>query len=86
MLTTCKYLNADIVVCGGGPAGCAAALTLRGLVSGERVTVSMPGGELGVSLTRPEDGVRDIFLTGPTCLVYEAELTQELLEGVCRTF
>ena len=27
MLTTCKYLNADIVVCGGGPAGCAAAIS-----------------------------------------------------------
>ena len=54
--------------------------------SGGNVTVSMPGGELGVSLTRTEDGVRDIFLIGPTCLVYEAELTEELLEGVCRTF
>ena len=74
------------LACGTGCGSIAAALTLRGLVSGERVTVSMPGGELGVSLTRTEDGVRDIFLTGPTCLVYEAELTQELLEGVCRTF
>ena len=74
------------LACGTGCGSIAAALSLRGLVSGGNVTVSMPGGELGVSLTRTEDGVRDIFLTGPTCLVYEAELTEELLEGVCRTF
>ena len=27
MLITCKHLNADVVVCGGGPAGCAAAIS-----------------------------------------------------------
>ena len=74
------------LACGTGCGSIAAALTLRGLVSGESVTVIMPGGELSVSLTRTEGGVRDIFLTGPTCLVYEAEITEELLEGVCRTF
>ena len=74
------------LACGTGCGSIAAALTLRGLVSGESVTVIMPGGELSVSVTRTEGGVRDIFLTGPTCLVYEAEITEELLEGVCRTF
>jgi len=74
------------LACGTGCGSIAAALTLRGLVPGGRVTVSMPGGELGVSLTRTAGGVRDIFLTGPTCLVYEAEVTEELLEGLCRTF
>jgi len=74
------------LACGTGCGSIAAALTLRGLVSGGPVTVSMPGGELSVSLAQREGRVHDIFLTGPTCLVYEAELTEELLEGLCRTF
>ena len=73
------------LACGTGCGSIAAALTLRGLVSGERVTVSRPGGELGVSLTRTEDGVRDILPPGPTGLVDGAEIAEELLEPVCMT-
>jgi hypothetical protein len=39
----------------------------------------MPGGLLSVTLSN-EIGIRDIFLTGPTCLVFEGEVSEELLE------
>ncbi len=74
------------LACGTGCGSITAALTLLGLVSGRDVSVSMPGGLLTVSLTRDEGSVRDIYLTGPTCLVFEAEVSDELLEDLCRTF
>lgn len=74
------------LACGTGCGSIAAALTLLGLVSGENVLISMPGGELSVSLTRTDDRVRDIYLTGPARLVFEAELSDELLEDLCRMF
>ncbi|MGI5976832.1 MAG: diaminopimelate epimerase [Candidatus Limivicinus sp.] len=60
--------------CGTGCGSIAAALTLRGLVSGKNVRISMPGGELSVSLSCEGGCVTDIFLTGPALFVYEAEL------------
>ena len=73
------------LACGTGCGSITAALTLMGLVSGRDVTVDMPGGLLSVSLTHDMDSVRDIFLTGPTCLVFEGEVSDELLEAPCRT-
>lgn len=61
--------------CGTGCGSIAAVLTLRGLVSGQGTRIHMPGGELLVSLTREGDTVRDIYLTGPTCVVFEGELS-----------
>ena len=74
------------LACGTGCGSISAALTLLGLVSGRDVSISMPGGELSVSLTREADIVRNICLTGPTCLVFEGEVSSELLEDLCRTF
>ncbi|MCR5844028.1 MAG: diaminopimelate epimerase [Oscillospiraceae bacterium] len=67
------------LACGTGCGSIAAALTLLGLVSGREVSVSMPGGLLSVTLSN-EIGIRDIFLTGPTCLVFEGEVSGEFLE------
>jgi diaminopimelate epimerase len=67
------------LACGTGCGSIAAALTLLGLVSGREVSVSMPGGLLSVTLSN-DGGIRDIFLTGPTCLVFEGEVSGELLE------
>ena len=68
------------LACGTGCGSIASVLTLLGLVSGREVSIAMPGGELSVSLTRAGDGIRDILLTGPTCLVFEGEIGDELLE------
>ena len=67
------------LACGTGCGSIAAALTLLGLVSGREVSVFMPGGLLSVTLSN-ESGIRDIFLTGPTCLVFEGEVSGEFLE------
>lgn len=65
------------LACGTGCGSIVTALTLMGLVSGENVKVSMPGGELFVTLTREGDCVHDVFLTGPTCVVFEGD-TKEI--------
>ena len=74
------------LACGTGCGSIAAALTLMGLVSGTDVSIDMPGGLLNVYVRRDGDRISDIFLTGPTCLVFEGEVSDELLEGLCRTF
>ena len=65
------------LACGTGCGSIVTALTLMGLVSGENVKVSMPGGELSVSLARDGDTAHDVYLTGPTCVVFEGE-TKEI--------
>ena len=67
------------LACGTGCGSIVSALTLLGLVSGREVAVEMPGGTLSVSVTAENGGVRDIFLTGPTCVVCEGELSDEAL-------
>ena len=64
------------LACGTGCGTAAAALTLRGLASGRDVRFLMPGGELARSLTVENGEARDISLTGPTAVVYEAELIE----------
>lgn len=73
------------LACGTGCGSITAALTLLGLAPG-KLSVAMPGGELSVNLTQEGENIHDILLTGPTCLVFEGEATDELLEGLCRTF
>lgn len=74
------------LACGTGCGSIAAALTLMGLVSGTDVSIGMPGGKLTVSLAREGERVRDIYLIGPTCLVFDGEVSDEFLEGLCRTY
>ncbi len=61
------------LACGTGSGSIAAVLTLKGLVSGKNVRIQMPGGELIISLAADSNGVRGIFLTGPTCVVCRGE-------------
>ncbi len=65
------------LACGTGCGSIAAALTLLGFVSGQDVSIAMPGGKLSVSLTAENGRVRDIFLTGPTCLVFEGDVPDD---------
>ena len=74
------------LACGTGCGSIAAALCLRGLAPGPEISVAMPGGTLSVRLRRCGGSVRDLFLTGPTCLVFEGELSDELLEEACRIY
>jgi diaminopimelate epimerase len=63
------------LACGTGCGSVVTALTLRGLVSGSNVCVSMPGGDLFVTLNT--DPVCDVYLTGPTNIVCEGEVMDE---------
>jgi len=63
--------------CGTGSGSAALVLTLRGLVSGEDVRVAMPGGELRITVEREAGEVRNLYLTGPTNIVCEGEITDE---------
>ena len=65
------------LACGTGCGSVAAALSLSGDVDCCReVKISMPGGELAIRLCREGDCVKDIWLTGPTVVVFEAELVE----------
>ncbi len=65
------------LACGTGCGATTAVMTLRGAVSGRDTRLLMPGGELSVTLTQEGGTVRDIFLTGPTNIVCEGDLTDE---------
>ena len=65
------------LACGTGCGSVAAALSLSGDVDwGREVKISMPGGELAIRLCRCGDCVKDIWLAGPTVVVFEAELIE----------
>ncbi len=64
--------------CGTGTGSTVSVLTKKGIVSGSNVEVTMEGGVLHVDIIRDDDDIKDIFLTGPATIVYEAE-TGEVL-------
>lgn len=65
------------LACGTGCGATVAALTLRGALDGSgKAEISMPGGTLYIDLT-PDfaaHSAADIFLTGPTAVVYTGEI------------
>lgn len=63
--------------CGTGTGSVVLALTLLGKVSGENVTVTVPGGTLRVTIDRDGSAVQSIWLTGPTNIVCEGEVRDE---------
>lgn len=65
------------LACGTGSGSIAATMALMGRVSGENTRISMPGGDLYITLTVENGTVHDIFLTGPTCVVCTGE-TKEI--------
>ena len=66
--------------CGTGTGATVLALTLKGLVSGEDVHVTVPGGLLRVTIDRDCGQVKAIWLTGPTNFVCEGEVMDEELQ------
>ncbi|MDE7054971.1 MAG: diaminopimelate epimerase [Oscillospiraceae bacterium] len=63
--------------CGTGTGAVVLALTLMGKVSGEDVAVTVPGGELRVTIGREGGTVKAIWLTGPTNIVCQGEVRDE---------
>ncbi len=66
------------LACGTGCGSAAVALFRRG-VSGPELLLHAPGGDLKVELTGQGNEVDDLLLTGPTCIVFEAELGEDVL-------
>lgn len=67
------------MACGTGTGSVAAVLTEKNLVSGNDVHVSVPGGELFITIKKDfkSGRMKDIFLTGPTNIVAEGVVTDE---------
>ena len=67
------------MACGTGTGSVVAVLTEKNLVSGNDVHVSVPGGELFITIKKDSGsgGIKDIFLTGPTNIVAEGVITDE---------
>ena len=61
------------LACGTGNGATAAALTLRGLVSGREVELTNDGGRLLVDIIS-ENGDVEIFLTGPADFIFTGEI------------
>jgi len=66
--------------CGTGAGSTVTVLTLLGKVSGQHVRVSMPGGDLFVTVDRDGDTVKNLWLTGPTNMVCVGSVTDEDLQ------
>ena len=64
------------LACGTGCGSTAAVLFRRGLC-GRKLNLHAPGGELMVELLGSDNEISDIYLTGPTCIAFEAE-TKEI--------
>jgi len=67
------------MACGTGTGATVLVLTLQGKVSGEDVRVSVPGGELRVTVDRDCETVKALWLTGPTNMVCSGLIQDEEL-------
>ena len=67
------------LACGTGCGSVAAALFRRG-TCGRKLRLNAPGGVLHTELCGEGEDIDDIFLTGSTCLVFEGEISREMLE------
>ena len=72
----------DLVVAGtGGFQDRAHVLAALLGLGGDELAISMPGGELTVSLTASGGSVQDIYLTGPTNVVCTGDILDEDVLG-----
>ena len=76
-LTFERGVEGFTLACGTGTGSTVSVLARKGLVSGRDVRVTMPGGELSVTVDVSGALPRDILLTGPTNIVAEGELLDE---------
>jgi len=64
------------LACGTGCGSIAAVMAMKGLLPDSKAEIRMPGGDLTVDLTLDGQQVRDIYLTGPTCVVCHGEIVE----------
>ena len=71
LLTYERGVEDFTLACGTGAGSTVFALKELGLVSGNQVQVTVPGGELTIHLLSRLEGGKSLFLTGPTNVVAE---------------
>lgn len=65
------------LACGTGCGSIATALTVLNMVDGNNVKITMPGGDLFVTVDMAGDKVENLYLTGPTTNVSEGKVLDE---------
>lgn len=63
--------------CGTGTGSLVTVLTLQGVVSGHGTWVDMAGGRLVIDVEQSSSGITDLYLTGPTKIVCQGDVTDE---------
>ncbi|MCR5174765.1 MAG: diaminopimelate epimerase [Oscillospiraceae bacterium] len=63
------------LACGTGCGATAVSLMLRRQIPGDTLEIIMPGGVLTVMIRQDENGISDVFLTGPTAVVESGEFS-----------
>ena len=77
ILTYERYVEDFTYACGTGTGSVVSVLTKKGLVSGKNVKVNMTGGQLIIDVDFDGEKVSNIYLTGPTNVVCQGEVTDE---------
>jgi diaminopimelate epimerase len=72
-----RYVEDFTYACGTGTGSMVSVLTKKGLVSGKNVKVNMTGGQLIIDVDQDGDKIHNIYLTGPTNVVCQGEVTDE---------
>lgn len=65
------------LACGTGAGSIGYVLVKKEMISGNQVTINMPGGELTIQVILDPDRVEDIFLSGPAIFVSEGKVLDE---------
>ncbi len=65
------------LACGTGSGSAVTVFALKGYTGSEKVKLTVPGGELFVSVMPEGQWAKDLFLTGPTNIVAKGEVTDE---------
>ena len=65
------------LACGTGSGSAVTVFALKGYTGWDKVKLTVPGGELFVSVTPENGGAKDLLLTGPTNIVARGEVTDE---------
>ncbi len=74
LLTFERGVEDFTLACGTGAGATVTALALMDMVRGENTKVQVPGGELFITAVKEGREIKELYLTGPTCLVAEGEV------------
>ena len=72
-----RGVEAETLACGTGAIAAALIARLTGRVDGTEVQVEMPGGTLRVGFREAEAGLTDVYLEGPTAVVFRGTVEVE---------